>query len=364
MKVLHYIPSIDRSSGGVGSFMQLLAKPLGALSELHVATHQESDPLPIENAEVHYMSKYVCGPFQKQWGALLDALHPDIVHINSCWLPGSAIAQRIAQRKGYKVVLTPHGMLEPWILKRHHWTKKVPALILYQKAAVKKADMLQATAYSEKEHLLKLAWNENVCVIPNGVEIETIEVKKSWERRKKILFLSRIHEKKGADYLIKAVARLKDEFEGYEVIIAGEGEPHYIHELKALSESLGVSEIIKFVGAVYGEEKWKLFQEADVFVLPSHSENFGIVVAEALASGTPVITTYGTPWSELNSKNCGWHVEVGTKPLAKALVYYLHKSEEELEEMGRNGRMLVENKYSVNAVAQQVLDLYCSMLKK
>lgn len=91
---------------------------------------------------------------KKEWKTLLQEIHPDIIHINCCWMPGCAFTQKWAQQLGYKVVLTPHGMLEPWIIKRHHWTKKIPALLLYQKRAIIKADYLHATAKSEKENLL------------------------------------------------------------------------------------------------------------------------------------------------------------------------------------------------------------------
>ena len=106
-------------------------------------------------------------------------------------MPACAFTQKWAQALGYKVVLTPHGMLEPWIMARHHWTRKLPALWFYQKAAVMKADVLHATAESEKENLLKLGYNDRIKIIANGIDVEDIEMKSSWKRNKEILFLSR-----------------------------------------------------------------------------------------------------------------------------------------------------------------------------
>lgn len=97
-------------------------------------------------------------------------------------------------------------MLEPWILKRHYWTKKVPALLLYQKEAVKQADIIHATAESEKENLLKLGYNDKIYIIANGIDVDSIRVKPTWKRNKEILFLSRVHMKKGINFLIEAVA--------------------------------------------------------------------------------------------------------------------------------------------------------------
>lgn len=360
MKVLHYIPSIDRTSGGVGGYMHLLSKELGKRVELHVATQQSENMLELENCEVHFLPSWMhIHKMEKEWSRLLDIVNPDVVHCNCCWMPDSALTQKWAQEKGYKVVLTPHGMLEPWIMQRHYYSKKVPALWLYQRRAVKEADMLHATAESEKEHLLQLGWNDKIMIVPNGIDVDSIQMKSSWKRTGNILFLSRIHPKKGINYLIEALAKLGG---NYNCIIAGEGEASYIEELKRLADKLGVAERVKFVGGVYRDEKWKLFRHADVFVLPTHSENFGIVVAEALASGTPVITTVGTPWEELNTRLCGWWTEIGTKPILTALRSFANCSEQELEQMGRNGRRLIEEKYSSKAEAEGMVEMYKKLL--
>lgn len=363
MKVIHYIPSLDRTSGGTTAYIQLLAKELGKIVELHVVSHASENPVVVEHCTVHYIA-FIRHPFEmrRQWEFLLNNIQPDVVHVNCCWMPACAFIQRWAQVLGYRVVLTPHGMLEPWIMKRHYWTKKILALILYQKEAVMKADILHATADSEKRNLLRLGYNNKVRIIANGIDTESIEMKSTWKRNKEILFLSRVHVKKGINFLIEAVAQLKEQMQGYLVRIAGEGDAAYIEELKQLATHLGVSNLIYFEGGVYGKRKWQLFQRADLFVLPTYSENFGIVVAEALASGTPVITTKGTPWDELESKYCGWWTEIGTEATAQALHDFLTLTENELEMMGCNGRKLVEEKCSACKVAKEFVDMYKSIL--
>lgn len=364
MKIIHYIPSIDRTAGGTSTYMQLLAKELGKLVELHIFTHYSNSPLTIENSDLHYITRYK--PLSCYWkvqvSSLFDSIHPDIVHVNCCWMPDCAAIQRLAQDLGYKVVLTPHGMLEPWIMTRHYWTRKLPALLLYQKTAVMKADLLHATAQSENENLLKLAYNDKIKIVVNGIDVESIEMKSSWKRNKEILFLSRIHVKKGINYLVEAVAQLKGQMQGYVVHITGEGDTAYIEELKQQVARLGISELLSFDGGVYGNRKWELFRQADLFVLPTHSENFGIVVAEALASGTPVVTTKGTPWSELESEHCGWWTEVSTEAIVQALRNFLSYTEDELQVMGHNGRKLIEEKYSARKVAEEFVKMYESIL--
>ena len=118
MRIIHYIPSIDRTSGGTTSYLQLLAKELGKLVELYVITHASENPVEIENCQVFYIAtlRHV-GEMKRQWMYWLNELEPDVVHVNTCWMPQCALVQRWAQRVGYKIVLTPHGMLEPWIMK-------------------------------------------------------------------------------------------------------------------------------------------------------------------------------------------------------------------------------------------------------
>lgn len=348
--------------------MQLLTVELGKLVDLHVVTHCEDNPLELENCTVHYIPKNN-NPFsakgKKEFLRLLDEIRPDVFHTNCCWLPMSARTAIWAKRLGYKVVYTPHGMLEPWIMKRHYWTKKLPAILLFQKKGLEIADIVHSTADSEKQNFMQLGWNRNVMVIPNCVQVEDIKLKTSWARKREILFLSRVHIKKGIYFLIEAVAKINEEcrIKNKECpisrcIIAGEGDKAYIDELKEQAGRFGISHIIDFVGGVYGERKWELYRQADLFVLPTHSENFGIVVAEALASGTPVITTKGTPWQELEDYKCGWWTEVGTAPTFNALKKFLLCSETELEEMGRNGRRLVEEKYSTRKIAAAMKGLY------
>ncbi len=362
MKIVHFVPSIDRASGGVGSFIQLIAKELGRLVELHIITVHSSNELPLEFCKIHYIPSGILCNTRRVWHSIIEQLKPDVIHINCCWTPQCAFTQRWSQELGYRVVLTPHGMLEPWIIRRNYWSRKLPALILYQRRAIERADTLHATAQSERDNLLNLGYNDRIEVIPNGIDVEHIEVKRSWNKSRKILFLSRVHPKKGVEYLIEAASSLRRELEGYEIIIAGEGEPQYLSQLRSRASKLGVSHLFNFYGGVYGERKWELFREADLFILPTHSENFGIVVAEALACGTPVATTYGTPWRELASHHCGWYTPIGTAATIEVLRSLLSSTQSQLEEMGRNGRELINRRYSITLVAREMQSLYKRLL--
>lgn len=361
MRVLHYFPDIDTSSGGVSTHFQVLASALGLKLELHLLTYHTDDEM-IVNAvcNIHYLSvRYIPKWDTKQeFMNILEEVKPDIFHVNSCWIPTCSYTAMWAKNAGYKVVYSPHGMLEPWIIRRNYWTKKLPAILLFQKRGIKIADIVLCSSHSESNNFLKLGWNNNVTVIGNCVQLDRIEKKSSWKRNKKILFLSRIHVKKGINFLIEATAKLKNELNGYTIEIAGQGDESYVSELKELARKLGVEDMIDFVGPIFSEKKFDLYREADLFVLPTYSENFGIVVAEALACGTPVITTNGTPWRELETEHCGWWTGIGAEPIINAIREFLSKNEQELEEMGQNGRRLVESKYDSKIIAGKFLSMY------
>ena len=214
MKVLHYISSLAASAGGVASYLSVLCEELGKLVELHVATSYESKrEVKICNAIVHRISSgLTCYSSSK---ALLKELRPDVVHINGCWQPQLAFFQWAARSLKIPVVLSPHGMLEPWIVKRHYWTRKWPAIQLYQRGLVKHADYLHATADTEKDNLLRLGWNARIAVIPNAVNIEELPLKDNWRNKRRIVFMSRLHVKKGIELLLEALTHLKPDLDGY-----------------------------------------------------------------------------------------------------------------------------------------------------
>ena len=368
-----------RNLGGVAAYLSILSGELGKQCELVIVTSVQENDLPMENCKVVDLEGFrftdaglgLSWKGIKQFAALCDRIldeeKPDLVHINGIWSLDRWLMQRQALRKGIRTYIMPHGMLEPWILNRHYWTKKLPALLLYERRALRSAECLIATAESERENICRLPFKvyglpcvEKVELVANGIDVSGIPIKDDWRIRKKILYVSRIHVKKGIEMLIDAVGGINETLalrNTYSIIVAGPGEEAYINELKQRASRLGVGEMFQFVGPVYGEEKWKLYQEADFFVLPTHSENFGYVIAESLACGTPVITTKGTPWGEIDGR-CGLWIERTTEELQRAMLMMLKKSAEELEQMGREGRRLIEENYTARRMAEQLMEIY------
>lgn len=146
--------------------------------------------------------------------------------------------------------------------------------------------------------------------------------------------------------------------------VNGEIEQEYEAKVKARVRELGLQDQFVFTGALNDDEKWKAYARADLFMLPTYSENFGIVVAEALWAGVPVITTKGTPWQELDAQKCGWWIDIGVEPLVKALCEAMSVDDATRSEMGERGRKLAVEKYTWEAVVRKMSEGYESIICK
>lgn len=239
-------------------------------------------------------------------------------------------------------------------------------MALFQRSDLDIARLLIATSLQECESIRKLRLSQPVAVIPNGVDLVTSrcasdEAPRQPERVRSALFLSRIHPKKGLLNLVYAWAHLGQR--GWRLRIAGPDEGGHLAEVMALARRLGISESVEYVGEVDGERKSAMYWDADLFVLPTFSENFGVVVAEALAHGLPVITTRGAPWADLETHRCGWWIDIGAEPLADALRAAMALGDEERQAMGDRGREYVR-RYDWNVIARDTVAVYSWMLGK
>lgn len=268
---------------------------------------------------------------------------PTLIHVHGLWLPLDHWAVAAARRHRIPLVVQPHGMLEPWALKHRAWKKRV-GMALYQRRDLSAAKLLIASTLREYESLRQQGFSQPVAVIPHGVhaiaaaEPATASAANDPNRVRTALFLSRLHPVKGLPSLVNAWARLLPP--GWRLIIAGPDQGGHLQEIQSAIRRLRVSECVQYVGEVRDEAKSALYRAADLFVLPTHTENFGIVIAEALAHGVPVITTRGAPWAELETQRCGWWIDIGEEPLVKALREAMALSDAARREMGLRGRQL------------------------
>jgi glycosyltransferase involved in cell wall biosynthesis len=203
-------------------------------------------------------------------------------------------------------------MLEPWAW-RHKWWKKWPYFQLVEKRLLDRAAALLATGAKEASRLRRFAPSQRIESLPLGLtgdarpDYKNARAKLGWAAEEVVLlFLSRLHVKKGPDLLMRALASGKWP-PVTRLVIVGDGERAYVESLKAFAtDHAGSLPRIDWVGALWGEARWKYFQGADLFCLPTHSENFGLAVLDALQVGTPTLTTVDTPWSDELASNRGY----------------------------------------------------------
>jgi len=362
IRVAHVINSIDKDSGGTSTYMKLVIESLDKKVKQHLITTSSEGNIPINaNVKVDLFQKNeILNFYSKKMNMKFKNLNIDLVHGNGLWQ--LLVHQMAVNARKMKLpyIISTHGMLEPWSLTQSK-IKKQLALKLFQYKDLADASCIHATAPMEVESIRNLGLKNPIAMIPNGVNISEFPVDFAEKKikPKKILFLSRIHIKKGIENLIEAWKLINLETKKDWIIeIVGNGEENYIQSLKdkIVLENLATQIIIK--PPVFGQKKINLFREASLFVLPTFSENFGIVIAEALASYTPVITTKGTPWEDLETHNCGWWIDIGVEPLKEALLKAIQTNNAELQIMGINGRKLIEEKYSMESVAKQMMQLY------
>lgn len=283
---------------------------------------------------------------------------PDVIHDNGLWLSINHWVACAARNWNTPLIIQPHGMLMPWALNHKAWKKRI-SMALYQRRNLATAKVLLATAQVEYENLRALGFRNPIAVIPNGVHFPATSKKISLSRLtnqpRRVLFLSRISPTKGLLNLINAWAQICSD--GWRLQIAGPDEIGHLAEVLARAQQVGVADSIEYVGVVDGNAKSQLYHNADLFVLPTFTENFGVVVAEALAHGLPVITTRGAPWQDLATYKCGWWIDIGIAPLVAALREGMALSDAERQTIGANGMEYV-SRYDWNGIAAQTLDVY------
>ncbi|MDX1530459.1 MAG: glycosyltransferase [Rhodothermales bacterium] len=371
-RAVHTVASLAAHHGGPSRSVTALASALAARElGVHLVSSRpeegERAVQPEGRVSVHLtdrpsgaalLRRRGAGPF---FEALVDLLTPgSVLHDHGFWLPSNHLAAAAARRAGAPLVVSPRGMLTPWALRHRAW-KKRGAWRLYQRRDVAAAALLHATSEAEAAGFRTLGLPHPIAVVPNGVDLpEAIPERGRRDGApRRALFLSRIHPVKGVLNLVRAWAQVQPK--GWELVIAGPDAEGHRADVEGEIRHLGAPGI-SFTGPVQDAEKWELYGSADLFVLPTFSENFGIVVAEALGAGLPAITTTAAPWEELEAHRCGWWVEVGAEPLAEALAAATTRSDEALAEMGARGRALIRERYAWQRVAADMGAAYAWLL--
>lgn len=279
----------------------------------------------------------------------------DVVHLTGVYsfttIP-TLLACRVLRKP---LVWSPRGALQRWA-----GTTRPRARAIWEavcRAVAAKRVLLHVTSKEEAAESCDHLGGVPAVIIPNGVEIPDNVVHTRPGAVRRLLFLGRLHPKKGIENLLAACRLLSDRGHQYTLTIAGAGDGAYDASIGRKIEELGLRQA-KMIGEVIGDAKRRAFEEADVVVVPSHTENFCVVVAEALAHGIPVIASKGTPWAEVEQVGCGLWVDNDPANLAEAVE---RASRMPLEEMGHRGRRWMIEQFAWDKISARMLECYSSL---
>jgi glycosyltransferase involved in cell wall biosynthesis len=366
MRVIHVVPAVsDEASGPSHSVLRLCESLIGTGADARVVTVDADSA----RSARPYLVRFPMGLGPRRLGVSpqmhrwlnANAGRVDLIHNHSLWMMPNVYPGRVCRRnERCRLVVSPRGTLSRWALSLHAIRKRVFWHLL-QAPAVRGAVCFHATAESEYEDIRSLGFRQPVCILPNGVDVPAIQTSPSADRRQ-LLFLGRIHPTKGVDILLRAWRAVEHRFPQWELHVAGPDSGGHLAKVQLLAAQLNLHRVT-FRGPLYGEAKRRAYEAASLFVLPTHSENFGMAVAEALASGTPAVVTVGAPWSGLNDEGAGWWIDIGVDPLVACLEEALASPPELLGQMGAAGRHWMTRDFAWRRIGEQCAATYGWLLQ-
>lgn len=367
MRVIHVVPAISEEATGPSySVPRLCESLIGTGVDVQLAvldwavmpvrlSYQKTFPL--------WLGPRCLGvsPKMRRWlKQEVTSGRVEIIHNHSLWMMPNVYPGNAVRDSRCRLVVSPRGTLSTRALEINALQKKFFWHVL-QAPALRAASCFHATAESEYEDIRRLGFRQPVCILPNGIDVPPLEQAPKSGRRQ-LLFLGRIHPIKGIDNLLHVWQAVEHRFPDWELHIVGPDNGGYLAEMQGLAAQLRLERVV-FRGPLFGEEKLRAYRAASLFVLPTHSENFGMTVAEALAAGTPAIVTTGAPWGGLDNEGAGWWIDIGVDPLVACLEQALATQPAHLVEMGRAGREWMLRDYSWERIGAQLSAVYRWLLE-
>lgn len=376
MKIGMLASSISRDAGGISVAVQMVSRalhhpPIRNVHAFSLADAHTAEDLP-DWAPVQVTACPVSlGPrafgYARRLREAVLGFDADVLHAHGLWMYPSVVGLGWATRRRKPYVISPHGMLDPWALRASRLKKRVAAA-LYETANLNRADCLHALCNEEAAAVRAAGLKAPICIIPNGVHMPAGTPKRpAWADRvpagaRILLFLSRVHPKKNLPALLQAWADVRRRSPGpaadWHLVIAGWPQLDHDAALRALAADLGIEDRVHLVGPQFGPDKDASYAHADAFVLPSLSEGHPLVILEAWSHGKPVVITPECHYPEVRSFDAG--LLTGTSPtaLAASLAELFEAAPADLERMGRNGRLLVEDRFTWRQIAARLAEVY------
>jgi glycosyltransferase involved in cell wall biosynthesis len=373
MKVLLLGSSNSRNAGGLFNTVCSLGHSLAAQgTEVHFLLHDDEHspedraryvPLPLHTYTAKGPSNLAYSP---DLYAQLSAIKPDIIHTQGIWMYFSYVNNKYCAQTHTPYIISPHGMLDPWQLRQSFSKdlKKKVARLLYEDAHLRRAACIQALCESEYEAIRAFGLKNPVAIIPNGVvlpaALPTALLKPSAQgERKTLLYLSRLHHKKGLTELLRGWALTQPAQHDWQLTIAGTTpDEAYLQSLLSLTQQLGLADSVHFVGGQFGNAKDSRYRQADAFILPSFSEGLPMAVLEAWSYELPVVMTSFCNIPEGFAHQAALPIEPTPESIAAGIQQLIACSDTERRQMGRRGYQLVSQSFTWEKVAEDTDELY------
>jgi glycosyltransferase involved in cell wall biosynthesis len=388
VKILHVIPSVSPARGGTSRAVLDMVRALrdsGIDAEI-ATTNDDGDALL--DVQLGKLTRYDGIPtyFFPRFSPPLAALREfafsgafttwlfrhiteyDSIHVHAIFSYTSTVTMAISRLRGIPYIVTPHGMLCKWSLDQGG-RKKQTYLKSIERANLDRARAIHLTCEQEREDVIALNFKAETFILPLGLTDVPTEVPNAANLLRQnlncpadepiILFLARLHYKKGLDYLIPALGKLREQ--RFTFVLAGNGTPEYEAHIQSLLKIAGIEDRTRMVGFIEGTQKDLLLQGADLFALTSHSENFGIAVLEALVVGTPVLLTPGVGLSTVvRERELGYVAELNIEAITEALDRYL-TDPTQAKQMGIRARQFTIDNYNWDKIAADLIQVYQKM---
>ncbi len=360
---LHFVQSTEPlEGGGLGRAALALNEAFNAAGRdsLLVSTDAREPPPEVTHARLFTRQGptplFFAPDLRREARGLVEAR--GVVHAHGFYVYPNKVLGAWTRRLKRALVCHPHGMFEPWILNRSRWKKRLVHW-LFEDANFRHARLWRALTAKEADQIRTLGIGGEVVVAPNGIDLAPFEdpaVTPAPRERRRILFLGRLHPKKGVDLLLRAAAQCEAFKADWEIVVAGPDEGGHLAELEAIVRELDLADVVRFPGTVTGEAKVALLKSADVFALTSHSEGFSVAILESMACGVPVLASHACNFPELARDGGGWLCEAEVDSIGAALDQALAATDDERRQRGQAGQRLVRECYTWQAVARTLLE--------
>jgi glycosyltransferase involved in cell wall biosynthesis len=376
MRVVALTPYLNSSGGGLYDAVRRPAVVLQTLVGLNVEVvsvatgDSASDIATWEPVSPRIISPLANNPFRYAPGLLdtLDAIDADLVHVHGLWLYYGLAARLWAKRRRRPYVISPHGMLDGWALRQSR-LKKLMARWLFERLNLADAACVHALNRAEVAAIRDYHCEAPICVIPNGVDLPAAADRRvpNWKTRipqgkKLLLFLGRLHAKKGLMPLLEAwgsAHRLSPECAGqWHLIVAGTGDERFERQLLEKIGQIRVRESVTMIGGQFGDQRQETYLAADAFILPSHSEGFPLTVLEAWAHRLPVLATKACNLEIGYEVDAAVEVSAAPDILARQLIQFFLMPPQQRALMGKRGYELAAQRFTWTRVARDFYDVY------